>query len=199
MNGKRQAEHKPRLSWAEREAKQVARIAAMEPERLRAYAMNYALWHVGRRALTRREVELKLRDKHVPDAVIDDTLERLEVYGGINDVEIANTVTRVKVSGSAAWSVSRVRRHLADRGVDTDVAEGAVGAVDADVEFEAALRVARKAARSSRRHTDPRKRVAAMQRALVSRGHSFDVARAAIEQVLAEEGDADAVEPDDLS
>jgi regulatory protein len=105
-------------------------------------ARRIALDALSRAARTRGQLEALLQRKNVDPAAAAAVLDRFEELGLIDDVGYAEAFVesrhRVRGQGGRALSAELRRRGVAD-----DVVADAVGALDPDVEFETACRLAR--------------------------------------------------------
>ena len=95
------------------------------------------------RPRTEQELRGRLRRRY-PTAVVEQVVALLKAEGQLDDAQFANqwTASRESRNPRSAWAV---RRELVARGVEGDVADDAVRAIDDD---EAAYRAGLKAART---------------------------------------------------
>jgi len=78
---------------------------------------------LSRRALTRYELETRLREKGFEDTEIHETMERLEELGYLNDQELALTVSQNRLK---RYSRRRVLQDLQNRGLAPQLIEQAL-------------------------------------------------------------------------
>lgn len=93
----------------------------------------------------RSRVELSRRLKRVGFAenIVGETLTRLEALGLIDDAQFSRSWVSHRLAGKAMGK-ARIKWELRQKGVPTEVAEEALSAVDADIEYQAALEAARR-------------------------------------------------------
>lgn len=118
------------------------------------------------RDYTRAELAARLARRNVPLEVTDEVLDRFEEVRLLDDARYAE---RYATSRQAARSLSRsaVRRELLTKGVDPELVDTAVAAIDDDTEHQAALDLAQRKVRSMRnlpRETQYRRLAGALAR-----------------------------------
>jgi regulatory protein len=133
---------------------------------------------LGHRARSRHELCLRLLQKGHDDEAVAGALERLAGDGLLDDAEFARSYIADK-RGLSRWGSQRIRRGLAELGVDHDVIDAALGAAPEgdDAELERAV------AELGRRGAPQPPLDAARRRAyqaLVRRGFSTAIAYAAV-------------------
>ncbi|MCX6364435.1 MAG: RecX family transcriptional regulator [Actinobacteria bacterium] len=135
---------------------------------------------LGHRARSRHELRRRLLQKGHDDEAVAEALARLAGDGLLDDAEFARCYV-VDKRGLSGWGSQRIRRGLAELGVDHGVIDAALGGAAAaegdDAELERALAALR------RRGAPQAPLVAARRRAyqaLLRRGFSTAVAYAAI-------------------
>ena len=139
-----------------------------------------ALRFLDRRARTRTELLAHLLKRGVPGDMAGRLVGRFEEIGLLDDQRLAEGWV---ASRQATRSARQLRAELARRGVDRDVASAAAGAVGAEVEEAAMLRlVDRRAAAMGNLPAGVKQRRLMAQ--LARRGYSADAARRCVEQVL---------------
>lgn len=134
---------------------------------------------------SRVQLEAAMARKGVPPEVTARVLDRYEEVGLVDDAAYAEMLVRSRQSGRGL--ARRALAHeLRSKGVPREVAESALGAVDAETEAATARELLRRrlAATESLEPQRRRRRLAAM---LARKGYGADVARRAIEEVLGEE------------
>lgn len=179
---------RPRLTYAEKAERHAAKMAKKSPEQVEAYAYNLAIWHLAQRPLTRKQLAEKLEKKLVPPAVAEVTMDRLTELHALDDEDYARSFARTAMT-SRGLSRSATMRELQRRGVEAEIAELAVDAVDEERgdtgEWDAALRLAERKAKASRSVADPVKRRRRVINAVVSKGYGFEIAARAADHAIA--------------
>jgi regulatory protein len=141
-----------------------------------------ALRLLARREFSRQELQKRLRsyvaagDSGQIDALLDDLAER----GWVSDKRYADALVRKRKDQYARRSIVR---ELKQAGVDDDVTTAAVGDIDPDEEFTAALSLLH---RKFRRTPADQKEKARQIRFLQSRGYGLGLVLRAIKQGAAE-------------
>ncbi|HEY3774477.1 MAG TPA: regulatory protein RecX [Solirubrobacteraceae bacterium] len=92
-----------------------------------AQALAWALSHVNRRERTTTEVRAHLARKGVSEATAESVVEELVDQRLVDDSRFAEMFVADKRT-LEQWGSERIRRGLAERGVDRDLAEQALGA-----------------------------------------------------------------------
>lgn len=146
-----------------------------------------ALKALDRRAYPRAELATKLVGKGAEAEVVAKVLDRLEELGLINDAEFASqwVESRHRVRGLPA---SRLRMELRRKGLDEELINQAVAAIDRDSEVTAALELAQSKARTLR-GLDHDKALRRLVGVLARRGFSPELAWSSAKQVLAASDD----------
>ncbi len=162
-----------------------SRVAELEAAEARHTAMTSALRLLSYRPRSEREMRDALRSRRIPEAISGETLDRLRQLRLLDDQAF-----------SQAWTESRQRNsprsrrmllaELAQKGVEREVAQESVAAID---EEAAALRAGRKRSKTLRNLAfgDFRRRLGDF---LARRGFGYDVCEVAIKQLWAEGGDS---------
>lgn len=138
-------------------------------------AMNRALRLLGHRERSTAELRSRLSDDGYPRSVIDPLLSRLAGYGYLDDARFAEDYTRTK--RSAGWGRRRISRGLADKGIESELADSILDAHAPDAE-----EIDRALASIAALDLGTQRDVARALRRLVSRGYSYETARAAIDR-----------------
>jgi regulatory protein len=135
---------------------------------------------LGHRARSREELRRRLLQKGHDDEAVAGALERLAADGLLDDAEFARSYLADKRALSG-WGSQRIRRGLAELGVDQVVIDAALGTAAAgegdDAELERALAALRRRGAPQPPLDAARRRA---YQALVRRGFSTAVAYAAI-------------------
>ncbi|MBA8795424.1 regulatory protein [Friedmanniella endophytica] len=133
-------------------------------------------------ARSRHELAEALRKRNVPDEVGDRVLDRMTEVGLVDDAAFAESWVTSRQS-RRHLSKTALRQELVRKGVDREQIDGALEQVEPEDEYDAALALARKKARTTA-GLDPvvrRRRVAG---ALARRGFGSDVTRRALAEAL---------------
>jgi SOS response regulatory protein OraA/RecX len=146
-------------------------IDEAEPEA----AMNRALRLLGHRDRSTAELAGRLSEDGFATSIVTSVTERLADYGYLDDVRFAADYVRSK--RSAGWGRRRIANGLSEKGVDPELAVRSLDThAPEDDEIERAWNAIRTLDISDHRSSDK-----ALRR-LVSRGFSYEVARAALER-----------------
>lgn len=142
-------------------------------------SIRYALWLLGRRAYTQKQMREKLERKKFETAEIEATLGRLLELEFLNDLEFAKNFIRQSTLGKPK-GVRRVRFELLRKGVEKEtieraIAEGNFAENEGDLATQALARYGKKFEKYDRQ-----KRYEKSIRFLLGRGFSYDVAKKAI-------------------
>ena len=158
-------------------------------------AREVALDCLSRRALTRNELETRLREKGYESSEVIEVLEKMEKLGYLNDQELALTVSQNRLK---RYSRQRVLQDLKNRGLEPQVVEQALGSTYSSAdEFQQCLTLAKrwwiqenkrwdqrilqdKTKKSLPRELSLQQKVA---RKLVQRGYSSDMVRNVLYQI----------------
>lgn len=124
--------------------------------------------------------------REVPAGAAEEVVDRLTRVGLIDDAEYAAMLVRTR-QAERGLARRALKVELERKGIDADIAEQALEQVDADDEAEAARVLVRKRV-SSMRGVEPKKRRNRLYGTLARKGYSAAAARAAIDEVLTEEG-----------
>ena len=144
-------------------------------------AMNRALRLLGHRERSVFELTARLSEDGYPEPVIDAVVSRLTDFGYVDDARFAEGYARAK--RSSGWGRRRIAAGLAQKGVAPDVASDALEAYVPDAaEVTRALEALHKLDTSTRAGAER-----ALRR-LITRGFSYDTARAALEHRQTDQG-----------
>lgn len=149
-----------------------AAIVACEPEA----AWNRAMRLVSYRERSRAEIAQRLTDDGYPVPAIEQVLTRLADAGYLDDARFADTYVRSK--RASGWGRRRIACGLGTRGVSSDIAAHIL-----DAHVPEADEVTRARAAVARLDTTTRTGTTRALRKLVSRGFTYDAARAALRHV----------------
>ena len=141
-------------------------------------AMSVAMAALGRRALSRAELERRLAAAEFTEATIAAVLQRLEELRLIDDRALAERVARHRFEAGRAGRY-RVRAELKRRGVSEQLVDDAIASsVPAEGERASARSELERFVRSRARRRETRERTAAAAfRHLVGRGYPADLVR----------------------
>ena len=144
-------------------------------------------------ARSRHQLDVKLTERAVPATVAAAVLDRFEEVQLIDDAEFARMWVRTR---TAARSLSRssLRRELADKGIETELAEDALLQISDEDEHERARDVVRRKLRSSTDLSDRAVRDKEVRRlvgVLARKGYSPGTAFSIVKDVIAEAGTDD--------
>ncbi|WP_392508520.1 regulatory protein RecX [Naumannella halotolerans] len=133
-------------------------------------------------ARTRAELEKKLADKEIPADTAKQVLDRFTDVGLINDSEFARSWVE---SRQQRRNLSRtaLRQELRRKGVDPEIIGDAVGIVETDDEYVAALDLAQRKVRTMGGLT-PETRKRRLVGALARRGFSSSIVYRVLDEVL---------------
>jgi regulatory protein len=146
--------------------------------------MDAALRYLGARARTAREIERHLDACEYGEVEVYDTVERLKDLGLVNDLAFAQEFVRTRLA-TKPISRAHLREQLLAHEVEQDAIDQALEQVDDESQQRSAAAVAEKYARQYARLPE-KERDEMVLRRLLSRGYSYDDARAAMRALGAE-------------
>jgi regulatory protein len=146
--------------------------------------MDAALRYLGGRARTIREVERHLDACEYGEVEVYETVERLKELGLLDDLAFANEFVRTRLS-TKPISRAHLREQLLAHEVDPGALEEALTQVDEETQQRSAISIAEKYARQYARLTAAERDEMVIRR-LLSRGYSYDEARAAQREATGE-------------
>ena len=162
------------IEWTAALAEHADQAAAMDKAR------RDALTRLNRRALSRRELARKLRQKGHTDAAIEPVLDRLTEVGLLDDAAFGRALIRDLRARKPAGP-RLLKSKLFQKGLDGKLIDELIAEVsDADDDVAAATRLARQRARSLARY-DEKTRTRRLWGALARRGFDTDVIRQALD------------------
>lgn len=162
--------------------------APADPEQV---ARDAVLRQLGMGPRTRAQLAAVLRRKQIPDGVAEAVLGRFEEVQLVDDQEFARQWVETRHHGKGLGRRA-LAHELRTRGVDGQVARGALEQVDGDSELSAARELVRRRA-ASMTGDDPARRIRRLAGMLARKGYGPGVAMRAIrEQLEAGEGAAGA-------
>jgi len=136
---------------------------------------------------TRKQLLDKLSAKEIPEDVAVPVVDRFEEVGLVNDAEFAHAWVRSRHTGKGLGRAA-LRQELRNKGVPNDDIIDALTDVSDDDEFERAVELARKKARSTV-NLPTQKRVQRLASMLARKGYPSEMSFRAVRVVLAEERD----------
>jgi regulatory protein len=140
--------------------------------------MDAALRFLGARARTVREVERHLDTCEYGEVEVYETVERLKVLGLLNDTAFAEEFVRTRLA-TKPISRAHLRQQMIAHELEIDAIERALSALDGDAEARSAAEIAGKYVRQYARLSEEERNEMVIRR-LLSRGYSYDDARAAL-------------------
>lgn len=153
-------------------------------------ALDRAVGYLAARARSRREIEQKLLQVGYRPCTVEMVLYKLERERLLDDADFARQWAESRVHHNLGRS--RIAQELRRKGISADDAEEALSSIGAEDQLAGAVALAEKAAARIKPGEDVRKaqnRIAAM---LARRGYGWDIAKEALEQVMAgNSGDED--------
>ncbi len=145
-----------------------------------------ALRQLGFSARSSQQLREAMLKREVPPAAADEVIQRLTRVGLIDDEEYAAMLVRTR-QAERGLARRALKVELERKGIDSRTAESALDQVDDADEADAARWLVRKRV-TSMRGVEPIKRRNRLYGTLARKGYSAEVARAAIDEVLTEEG-----------
>ncbi len=157
-------------------------LARMQLESEKETAMDKALTHITATMKTEREIREYLKKKGYLEDVSDYVVERMKSYGFLDDAVYAQAYAE---SASKRKGSRLIAQELKRKGIDDTI----IGDVTSNMgdEKESAKKVLEKYLRG--KDVSDRKTVQKAYAHLISKGYSYDTARAAIENLLHDEDD----------
>ena len=138
---------------------------------------NYALWLLGRRGYTAKEIRDKLIKKEATPEVIEQTLARLIERKFVDDAQYAASYIRFRKTQKGPLAL---RRELFRKGVAEEVVDETLLELDEDSQSETATELLQKNVWRFNKD-DPRKNYSKAYAFLARRGFGSDVVKRAIE------------------
>lgn len=146
--------------------------------------MDVALGYLSARARTVREVERHLDAENYGEAEVQQTVDRLQELGYLNDAEFASEFVRTRLNTKPV-SRYKLQEQLYSHELPRDIVEKVLQTVDDDMEKQNALLIARKYAKQMQEFPAEERNRRLMQR-MIGRGFSYDIARLALETLDSE-------------
>ncbi len=171
-----------------RAARSEAPVVDRSDEEWTSEARSVLLRQLALGARSRHQLDRKLAERDVPPAIAAALLDRFEEVQLIDDAEFARMWVRTRTAAKAL-SRSSLRRELADKGIDGDLAEDALLQLSDEDEHEQARDVVRRKLRRSADLTDRAVREKEVRRlvgVLARKGYNPGTAFSLVKGVLAE-------------
>ena len=149
--------------------------------------MDAALHYLSARARTVREVERYLDGENYGESEVQQTVDRLQELGYLNDKEFAGEFVRTRLNTKPV-SRYKLQEQLYSHELPREIVEQALEVVDDDMEKQNAVLVAKKYAQQMQNLPRQERDRRLMQR-MVGRGFSYDVSRLALETLDIESED----------
>ena len=150
------------------------RLAEIQLESEKNTALDKALTHLSATRKTEKQIREFLQKKGYLPAVVDYVIEKLRGYGFLNDGEYAEAY----VEQAAKRKGGRlIRMELRSKGVTDAEMDGALESLDEQTEQETALALLQKYMRGKTADVQTLQKA---YRHLISKGFSYDVAKAAL-------------------
>jgi regulatory protein len=163
-------------------------------EKLKARALNSAVWHINNNPQTEYQIREKLRKKIIPADIIEATVVKLIKVGYLDDRSYAENFIYSKRKYEKL-GVSAIKTKLYQKGIDKGLIDELLSEIDADDLRETAVVLAEKKMRSLSREPDRQKRISKVVSFLAYRGYSaniaYDVAKEVVNRNAENDADAD--------
>jgi regulatory protein len=160
-------------------------LESLDLEKLEKRARNILLFQLGRSMKTEHQLRLLLEKREIPSEVAEPLLARFVEAQLIDDAQYAKSFVASRLVAGGKSS-SMLRRELKLKGVDEEKIRDALADLDAEQEFQMALKLA--TTRASRMiDIEPEKRRRRLLGILMRRGFSSSVASRAMAMALASE------------
>lgn len=141
-------------------------------------AYNYALFILNRKEYTSKEIINKLNRKSFSESTINKVIDKLSVYGIIDDEGFANKYARDSVNFKKS-GIKKIQYNLINKGIDQNIVRNI--SIDEDVQFNNALELASKKLKTIESKPNPREKI---YRFLLSRGYEYDLIRKVINKLF---------------
>ncbi|UFU05156.1 regulatory protein RecX [Ruania halotolerans] len=166
-----------------------AEDAEPDPEQV---ARTIALRKLNAAPQSRAQLAEAMAKRDVPEPIIEKVLDRFTEVGLVDDVAYAEMLVRSK-HNERGLARRALAQELRRKGIEGDVADGALEAVQPEDEHERARELVRRKARSTQglEHQKRRRRLVSM---LARKGYGPGVALSAVDEVLAEDSEIPALD-----
>jgi len=139
--------------------------------------LKYALWLLGRRAYSQKQIREKLEGKKFEPEEVKNTIKHLIELKFLDDFELAKSFIRQSTLGKPKGKY-RLTQELFRKGVDKELIEQALAEELSDEETLATQALARYGKKFTK--LDRQKRYEKSMRFLLGRGFSIDIARKSV-------------------
>ena len=136
---------------------------------------------------SRAQIAERMAQRNVPDEIAAKVLDRFTEVGLIDDTAYAEMLVRTR-HNERGLAGRALAQELQRKGVDREIADEALQAIQPEDEAERAVELVRRKARSTT-GVDPVKRRRRLMSMLARKGYGPGVALRAIDEVLGEEDD----------
>ncbi|RKP55530.1 regulatory protein RecX [Cohnella endophytica] len=171
-----------------------AEYEKLKQEEQKEEAYRSALYMLETKARTTAELSRALKRKGYEAEIIAACVERLQARRFVDDAAYAKRFAEQRASGQRKGRML-IRQELMQRGVGRADVDRALEELDSQVEESAALSLARKKWPSTK--GNDRERKMKLLALLMRRGYPSGIARTAVQQAIAEAGDAESDGDDD--
>lgn len=148
------------------------------------HALDRAVGYLAARAHSCREIEQKLLRIGYRPCTVEMVIFKLQKENLLDDADFA----RQWVEARAGHKLGRQRiaLELRRKGISADEAEAAMEVIDDESQLDGAVALVEKNIARAKPGEDPRKTAARLTAMLARRGYGYDVAKAAVQQVMAD-------------
>ena len=148
------------------------------------HALDRAVSYLAARAHSCREIEQKLLRIGYRPCTVEMVIYKLQKENLLDDADFARQWVEARAGHKLVRQ--RIALELRRKGISTDEAETAMEAIDDESQLEGAVALVEKNITRAKPGEDPRKTAARLTAMLARRGYGYDVAREAIQQVMAD-------------
>lgn len=148
------------------------------------HALDWAVAYLAARARSRHEVEQKLHQAGYRPCTVEMVLYKLERENILDDADFARQWVEARASNKVGSR--RIAQELKRKGVNDEEAAAALEDFGEEAQLASAIALAEKAVSRLRPGEDRRKSVSRITAMLMRRGFSWDMSKAALEQVLSD-------------
>jgi regulatory protein len=156
-----------------------------ETEKLTRTSFNSCYWYLERGDKTRKELELKLKAKFIPNEIIEKVLDDLEEANYVNDVRFTENYIRIQQEYQKKGKKA-IEFELRRKGVDSQIISEAISKVDDEKETENAIKLVQSKMRGTR-NLDSQKRTNRLVSMLARKGYSSGAAYQIVKDAIRED------------
>lgn len=157
--------------------------------KLKSRARNVCVWYLAKRRHTRKELVDHLKERQIPEDIIEETLARLEEEGHVNDESYAKDFIDSRRDFQKLGSQA-IRYKLILKGIDSSIIDELLSELEEDDLYETALYHAKKKVKTMRKLT-PQKQLQRIVATLAYKGYSGSMSYKAAQQAINEIDDED--------